>query len=233
VYKRQAIVLHGYGDLMLPRGREAAEIPNQAEFLSDPPQHFWTYLSQSVSQLFADTSIYKSLQYFVLKPEPSLVRETLAIAGEPQSLEEYLPANDAELEFRVARYRQNLKQMIQLAAGANISLIVALQPEITGISSEKLQEAEKQIVGELGAAYPEKIAKSFARLEEVNEQLEKAFPKNVKTLNYYRLFDNLSAVAFIDPVHLTEAGNQALSERFYNAVTALPGLQIVSRSPRR
>jgi lysophospholipase L1-like esterase len=228
-----AIVLHGYGDLMLPREQEAAEIPKQAEFLNNPPQHFWTYLSQSTLQFLTDTSIYKSLQYFVFEPEPSLARETLAIANESQSLEEYLPENEAELEFRVARYRQNLKQMIQIGAGANMPLIVALQPEITGISPEKRQPEEREIVQELGVAYSQQIEAGFTRLETANEQLGKTFPQNIKVLNYYRLFDNLSAIAFIDPVHLTDAGNQALSERFYNAVTAMPNLQIVSQTPRR
>ncbi|WP_204102825.1 MULTISPECIES: SGNH/GDSL hydrolase family protein [Spirulina sp. CCY15215] len=231
------IVLHGYSDLMLPQEQQAAEIPKQAEFLNNPPQHFWTYLSQSGWQFLTGTSIYKSLQYFVLKPEPSLARETLAIAGESQSLEEHLPENETELEFRVDRYRQNLKQMIQIGAGSNIPLIIALQPEITGISPEKRQEkedkTENQIVQELGSVYQQKIATGFTRLGAVNEQLGKAFPKNAKVLNYYQLFDNLSAVAFIDAVHLTDAGNQALSERFYNAVTALPDLQIIAQTPRR
>ena len=227
------VVLNGYGDLLLPGEREAAQIPKQDDFLNHPPQHFWAYLSRSTWELLTDTSIYKSLQYFVLKPEPSLARRTLAIAENAQSLEEYLPENDAELEGRVSRYHQNLKQMVRLGAGANIPLIVALQPEITGISPEKRQPEEQQILRELGSAYSQQIEKGFARLEEVNEQLGKAFPNNVKVLNYYRLFDNLSAVAFLDPVHLTEAGNQALSERFYNAVTAMPALQIVSQTPRR
>ncbi|MBP0016958.1 MAG: SGNH/GDSL hydrolase family protein [Cyanobacteria bacterium SBLK] len=227
------ILLNGYGDLMLPQEQKIAEIPKQAEFLSNPPQYFWTYSKQSVLQFFVDTSIYKSLQYFILKPEPSLARETLAIAGDAQSLEEYLPENETELDVRIARYRQHLKQMIQLGAGANFPLIVALQPEITGISPEKRQPEEQEIVRELGSAYSQQVEAGFTRLAEINNQFGKAFPNNVKVLNYYRLFNDLSAVAFIDPVHLTEAGNQALSERLYNAVTAMPGLQIVSRSPRR
>ncbi|MEM9543444.1 MAG: SGNH/GDSL hydrolase family protein [Cyanobacteria bacterium P01_E01_bin.42] len=233
-YQPDAVILmNGYGDLMLPQDQTIADIPKQAEFLSHPPQYFWTYLKQSAFQLVADTSIYKSLQYFIIKPEPSLVRETLAIAGEAQSLAEYLPEDDAELEARIARYSQHLKQMVQLGAGANMPLIVALQPEITGISPEKRQPEVQEIIQELGSAYSQGVEAGFLRLAEANEQLGNAFPRNVSVLNYYRLFNDLSAVAFIDPVHLTDAGNQALSERLYNAVTAMPGLQIVSRSPQR
>ena len=57
--------------------------------------------------------------------------------------------------------------------------------------------------------------------------MEKAFPQNVTTLNFYSLFQEFTQKNFFtDAVHLTEEGNQVISERYYQALTALPKLQV-------
>ncbi|NEO27707.1 MAG: SGNH/GDSL hydrolase family protein, partial [Kamptonema sp. SIO4C4] len=92
---------------------------------------------------------------------------------------------------------------------------------------------EQQIVQQLGEEYQTKVKQGFTRLGEVNDTLGSAFPQNIRTLNYYTLYNDLSAVAFRDPIHLTNDANQAIAERFYNAVTRLPELQVVSQTPEQ
>jgi hypothetical protein len=65
-----------------------------------------------------------------------------------------------------------------------------------------------------------------------SQQLQKAFPKNVKTLNFYKLDEDFRSGAFYDAVHLTEEGNALLAERFYRAITSLPKLQLTPQSHR-
>ncbi len=223
------ILMSGYEDLMLPSDREAASIPQLNQFLNNPPYHLWAYLSEPVARLTRNMMLFKAAQYWLFSPEPDLAETTLPLKNERQPLAERLPETEQQREQRIARYDQAVKQMVRLGAGAQVPLVVALQPEITGITTENLQTGEAQIVSQLGGDYLERIQPAFARLSEVNDKLGEAFPNNVKILNYYDLYDQFSAEAFEDAVHLNEAANDALAERFYNAVAELPTLQVQSQ----
>ncbi|NEO27011.1 MAG: SGNH/GDSL hydrolase family protein, partial [Kamptonema sp. SIO4C4] len=85
------IVLGGYDDLTLPETEEMREIPRLDYLLNHPVRHFWIAITQPIQQFFAKTSIFKTLQLFVFKPEPSLTQKTLAVAPQNQSLVDYLP----------------------------------------------------------------------------------------------------------------------------------------------
>lgn len=227
------VVLGGYEDLMLEQSQEMTTIPRIDTFLDQPSTYFWVYLKQPVQNFITNTHLFKALNSFVFKPQVSLTQKTLVTTTDNKPLADYLPQSAEAIESRLERYRNNTKQLIQLCAGAKVPLIVALQPEITGISAEKRQPQEKEIIQELGNVYTQKVKQSFTRLGEINDQLGEAFPQNVRVLDYYALYDNLSALAFQDPIHLTQEGNKALAERLYSALTSLPELQVVSQTPRR
>jgi ubiquinone biosynthesis protein Coq4 len=66
---------------------------------------------------------------------------------------------------------------------------------------------------------------------QANQKLQAAFPKNVKTLNFYKLDDEFPKEAFSDAIHLSKEGNAALAERFYRVMSGLPKLQVLPPKP--
>lgn len=221
------VVLNGYEDLMLDSSQESAGIPVKSDLLQRPFQYFWILVSHPVQRMIQNTMTAKVLQYYVFKDYPDLAERSLPVRDDGKTFEAYLPdgSNSEEMSRRVERYRQHTLQMIRIAAGARVPLIVALQPEITGITPEKRTSEESTIVQELDPSYSEVLIAGYQQLSASNDQLGKAFPNNVTVLNYYNLFDAFSATAFLDTVHLTAAAHQAISERFYNALADLPQLQ--------
>jgi len=233
-YRPDAIVvLDGYADLMLPSNKAQADIPHTEAFLNNAPGHFWTYLSLQLKQAFSSTYLVKAIQYWLLHPKPSLSELSLVATEETKSLSEHLPADPAELERRVARYRNYQKQLVTLTAGAGIPLVIAVQPEITGRDTKKLLPKEKEILKELGPVYTGQVKSGYGELLQASQKLQKAFPKNVKALNFYKLDDELpkGKTAFSDAVHLSKDANAALSERFYRVITSLPKLQVAPPKP--
>ncbi|NJL01006.1 MAG: SGNH/GDSL hydrolase family protein [Spirulinaceae cyanobacterium RM2_2_10] len=223
------VLLSGYEDLLLPGEREAASIPQLDQFLNQPLYHFWAYLSEPIARFIRNTALFRATQFWLLRPQPRPAETSLPLSASTQPLDDRLPRTERQLEQRLVRYDAAVKQMARLSAGANVPLIVALQPEISGISPEKLQDNEAEIVSQLGSDYLQRAQAGFARLGETNDRLGEAFPGNVKILNYYDLYDQYSAEAFIDAVHLNAPANQALAERFYNAIAELPQLQVQSQ----
>ncbi|MDB9314536.1 hypothetical protein PN462_15600 [Spirulina sp. CS-785/01] len=233
-YEPDAIILlGGYDDLTLPDEQDIREIPRLDYLLNHPARYFWMAVTQPVQDFFTNTNIFQTFRYVIFPEKLSVTQKTLAVAPENEPLADYFPQDEEQLAVRLNRYQKNIQQLTQLCAGANIPLVVALQPEITGVTPEKQQQEEQEIMEQLSEEYIQRVQQGFTRLGEVNDQLGSAFPNNIKTLNYYSLYNDLSAVAFRDPIHLTEAGNKALAERFYNAITRLPDLQVESVTPER
>ena len=221
------IVLDGYTDLMLPSNQQEMDIPKAEAFLNNAPGHFWTHITQQLKNAIAQTHLVKAIQKWLLKPEPSVDQRSLLVSDDTLPLEQHLAKDKAELEQRIVRYRNHYQQMIRLAAGAGIPLVVAIQPEITGREQTKMSPQEQELVKKLGSLYQKRLRTSYAKLIEASQELEKAFPKNVKTLNFYSLFQEFPQKNFFtDAVHLTEEGNQIISEQYYRALTALPKLQV-------
>jgi lysophospholipase L1-like esterase len=225
------LVLDGYTDLMLPSQNVATDIPKSEAFLNNAPGHFWTYLEQQLDEAIADTYLVKATQYWILRPQPSVSRLSLVATEETIPLAKRLAADEEELNRRAARYRQHIKQIIRLTTGANIPLIVAVQPEITGRSTSQIDPREQEMLSELGSDYRERVQRGYAALETSRQQLQKAYPNNVKTLNFYDLYEDFPERAFYDAVHLTEAGHSVLAERFYQAIAAVPKLQVSFLKP--
>jgi hypothetical protein len=225
------ILLDGYADLILPSNKAQTDIPNTEAFLNNAPGHFWIYLTEQLKQAFTSTYLVKAIQYWLLRPQPSVSQMSLVATEETGSLEQHLTPDSAELKRRVGRYRDYQKQIVALTAGAGIPLIVGLQPEITGRDTSKLSPKEQAILKELGSVYTQRVKSGYAELMQVNQKLQAAFPKNVRTLNFYKLDDDFPKGAFSDAIHLSKPGNTLLAERFYQAMSAVPKLQVPPPKP--
>jgi len=225
------IVLDGYMDLLLPSDRMATDIPHIETFLSDASGHFWTHLSQELTSVVTNTYLVKAFQYWIIRPQPSVSRRSLAALDGTAPLVDYLPVDAEELQERVIRYRDFHKQMIRLATGASVPLIIAIQPEITGRGNQQIPLREQEILVELGADYQTRIQEGYGALANALNQLQSWFPNNVKTLNFYNVYNDFSDRAFWDAIHLTEDANRILSERLYQTLTASSKLQVPPSRP--
>ena len=233
-YQPDAIViLDGYTDLILPSNKAQTDIPHTEVFLNNAPGHFWIYLTEQLKQAVTSTYLVKAAQYWLLRPQPSASQMSLVATEEAGSLEQHLTADSAELKRRVGRYRDYQKQIVTLTKGAGIPLIVGLQPEITGRDTSKLSPKEQAILKELGSTYTQRVKSGYAELVQANQKLQAAFPKNVKTLNFYKLDDEFPKEAFSDAIHLSKEGNAALAERFYRVMSGLPKLQVLPPKPAK
>ncbi|MEW6491750.1 MAG: SGNH/GDSL hydrolase family protein [Cyanobacteriota bacterium] len=220
------VVLDGYADLMLPSHKTQTDIPEIEGFLNNAPGHFGVYLVRQLQDAVGDMYLVKALQYWILRPQPSVSQMSLAVVDQTAPLDKYLVAEPAELERRVERYQNLHQQMVKLTTGASIPLVIAVQPEITGKETSMLSPSEQKILQELGVSYRQRVQSSYAGLVKAVQQLEAAFPKNVKTLNLYKLYESFPNRAFYDAVHLTEEGNVRLAERLYQVLTTLTKLQV-------
>jgi hypothetical protein len=106
------LVLDGYTDLMLPSNEAQRDIPKMEALLNNAPGHFWTYLTQQLNHWVTDTYLVKAIQYWLLRPRPSVSQLSLVATDEAAPLEQHLAADAAELERRVARYRDRLDHMM-------------------------------------------------------------------------------------------------------------------------
>lgn len=226
------VVLDGYADLMLPSNKAQIDIPHTEEFLNNAPGHFGAFLSYQIKQAFTSTYLVKAVKYWLIRPKPTVAELSLVAAEQTKPLEEHLTADAAELGRRLARYQEDQKQMVTLTAGASIPLIIGLQPEITGREG-KLSPKEQEILKELGTGYAQKVKGAYAQLLQGNQKLESAFPKNVKTLNFYKLDQELAKnqPVFNDAIHLSKQGNAVLAEGFYRVITSIPKLQVAPPKP--
>jgi hypothetical protein len=216
---------------MLPSNEAQRDIPKMEALLNNAPGHFWTYLTQQLNHWVTDTYLVKAIQYWLLRPRPSVSQLSLVATDEAAPLEQHLAADAAELERRVARYRDRLDHMVALTTGARIPLIVAIQPEITGRDQAKLSPREQVVLKELGSVYKERMQSGYSELVQASQQIQEAFPKNVIALNFYKLDEDFRSGAFYDAVHLTEEANALLAERYYRAITSLPKLQATPPKP--
>ncbi|MGK7873569.1 MAG: SGNH/GDSL hydrolase family protein [Xenococcaceae cyanobacterium] len=224
------VVLGGYVDLMLPSSETKTDIPMVEDFLKDAPGHFGAYLNQSLKQWLKGTYFVKTLEYFVFKPQSTVAQKSLVVRSQAKPLAQYLSEDEAELERRVLRYQENHTQMVNLCAGLRIPLVIAVQPEITGRPTSKLSKDEQAIRDELGKNYTERIPKAYTKLVQASKRLERAFPKNVKVLNFYNQAEDFPTPAFSDAIHLTEKANTVMAEGLYHAITAWQKIQVIPKN---
>ncbi|MDJ0531332.1 MAG: SGNH/GDSL hydrolase family protein [Xenococcaceae cyanobacterium MO_207.B15] len=225
------IVLDGYQDLMLDSKESAVQIPLKKVELDDAPSYMRASVGKLLQPLEDKSYLVKILQDSVLTPQVSNQEKAILFNEPGNYLTAYAPQDQAELQRRVDRYFKNHKQMVNLAAGAGIPVIMATQPEITGRNPAKLTPTEGEITTQLGREYINTIKENYPRFVAVNQYLAKIFPQNVTAINLYNLNDKYPSPSFIDAIHLTDNANTMVAEQLYYAIASLPKMQIVPRIP--
>ena len=222
------IVLDGYVDLMLPSQKKAVEIDRVPQGNGNggnlnklgrfiEPVKDGSYLVQVVRDTWSNSRKANPQADFVLDEQI-------------YNLVEHLPGGEQELQDRVARYIEHQRQILDLSAAAQIPLIVAIQPEITGRNATQLAESEGEIATQLGRSYIRQVRNSYPAFIEATQQLAQSFPNNIKALDLYRLTDKYPSPSFIDPIHLNEAANEKLAEQLYYAISGFSKMQVVPKA---
>lgn len=226
------VVLDGYGDLMLPSNQSQSDVPHIDEFLADAKGHFKNSLNFSADEWINNIGLVRTYHSFTnpSKNVRPVVDTSLPINTDAKPLKHYLPDNKDELKLRVDRYRENHKRLIQLSAKMGIPVVLAVQPEITSRPLEKLSPDEKAVRDRLSQEYIEEMPAAYQEFVKATQQLGKAYPKNVKVLNFYQSNSNFPTPMFTDTVHLTEKSNTVLAETLYHAITAWEKIQIIPQN---
>ncbi|NJP20138.1 MAG: SGNH/GDSL hydrolase family protein [Hydrococcus sp. CRU_1_1] len=224
------VVLDGYADLMLPSSKTQQEIPHIDEFLGDASAHLRASIGQSVEQLSKSFYLINTVNSLIFKSEPNIAQKSLAVNPDNKSLAQSLPSDEAELNRRKERYQENQKQLISLSTKVGIPVILTLQPEITSRPLEQLSSQEKAIREQLGQDYTQKMPKAYEKFVQVNQQLAKTFPNNVKVLNLYQLDRNFPIPTFSDAIHLSDKANAAIAQKLYQSITNFEKMQIIPQN---
>jgi len=220
------IVLNGYEDLMLPSSETATQVIKleQAEELQDG---LASYISQVIKPLENKSYLAKLAQNKWLNPQEEEQKTDFILNEETAKLVQHLPADEAELQARVARYIEHQKQLLNLSAAVRVPLVVAIQPEITGRNPSQLTDNEGQIATELGRTYIKKVRAQYPVLIQASQKLAKAFPSNMKAVDLYKLTDQYPSPSFIDAIHLNKAANEKAAEQLYYAISSFSKMQVV------
>jgi lysophospholipase L1-like esterase len=222
------VVMNGYEDLLLPEDQAATAVPKLAEFAKDPDSYFRQYLRHSLQEKLQKSALIRAIASLAPKKKQSQVADVLSIRERNQeSLAKQLPTSEESFQARLDRYRLNMQRFVSLCSAAKIPLIVAVQPEITGRSPDKLDPTEQQVIKELSSDYTEKVSTYYPEMVDTMRQLEKSSPTNLKVLDFYRLNDAFPAPSFVDPIHFNEAAHDQMAEDLYRAITGLSKMQII------
>lgn len=228
-YQPDLIVLvNGYEDLLLAGDNAATDIPQLTEFAKDPDAYFQKYLRQSIKGKADKSALIRAISSLVSKKENPQVGEVLSIRERNERpLTKLLPASDEEFQRRLTRYQNNIKELLGLTSAARIPLVVAIQPEITGREEDKLEPTEQRLLAELGNEYQVSVTKYYPQMIEAVKRLEKAFPTNLKLMDFYRLNDKFPTPTFLDPIHINAEAHKEMSEQLYFAIADLEKMQII------
>ena len=144
-----------------------------------------------------------------------------------QSLAAQLPSSEEAFNGRLERYRTNLKQLLSLCSSARIPLLVAIQPEITGRPEGQLDATEQEVLAQLPAGYVDGVTNYYPQMIAAAKELEKAFPSNLKVLNFYQLNDKFPTPTFIDPIHFNGDAHGEMAQQLYTAIASIEKMQII------
>jgi lysophospholipase L1-like esterase len=216
------IVISGYADLLLPSEQFAADIPHLDTLLESGPlevQIDTTPWTENLWQQFYLVKIFRAYSSKIpeLQPQEPLRLVNFMTPTSAPPLTPQLATDEAELAKRIARYRQNLQQMVYWASATKKRLLVILPPEISG--RETLTPAETKIVEDLGDAYGEKMAQAYGQLAQAAQQVT-ASSANAKVLDFYQLYESFEPDVFHDPVSLTDEAQGVLADSLFEAIVA-------------
>ncbi len=218
-YKPDFIVLiDGYPDLLLPSNQEGTTVPGAEELLESAPKHMKVAIGHQLQRFFNQFYLVKGFQYFVMRPQSTLKQLIPPLTASDVSVRDRLTTDKTELNRRVDRYRQNLQQIARLTSASKIPLLVALQPEVSNRSPNKISPRERAILDQLGSDYPKQIEAGYNQLQASIDQVKRDSPQSVSTLNLTDTYANYSGTAFQDVIHLTDNANGAMSNQIFDAI---------------
>jgi hypothetical protein len=209
------IFLNGYEDLRSPSTKPARALINLEDILQKLEQKERVNNQQKFQNWLNSFYIARVYQHLFTPPNSQPNSEPTT-SGYYQVFNANQLSNDPqELKLRVANYDGNLRKLINL--NFKIPVIIALQPEITGKANPT--SAEIKILKSLGSDYGDRITKSYKALE--TSVLGRS-GGNIRVVSLYSAFNiqnnqNIqNSQIFLDPIHLTEAGNQLVAKKLFN-----------------
>ncbi|MGF1591365.1 MAG: SGNH/GDSL hydrolase family protein [Pleurocapsa sp.] len=221
------VVLDGYVDLMLDSTQTATQVPRLETDLADQPSSVGTYLDRLIEPLRNNSYLVKAAENKWLSASETNSQTDFIFGEKTSNLVKHLPTSEAELQSRVDRYIEHQKQMLNLSTAAQVPLVVAIQPEITGRNPSQLTDIEGEIATELGRTYIERVKEIYPAFSLAASQLAKAYPKNLEVIDLYKLTDKYPSPSFIDAIHLNEAANEEAAEQLYYAIAGFSKMQVV------
>ncbi|WAL58853.1 SGNH/GDSL hydrolase family protein [Thermocoleostomius sinensis] len=215
------VLLNSYQDLMLPSSQVGADIPGLDALIQGERESPTAQFTQSVQDWFDRLYVVRAVDRYVLQsqsPEEELaIALNLVNAGNPQPLDQALAADDAELDRRIARYRNHLLQMVRWSSATRKRLFIGLQPEITGRAANAMPPEEAAILTKLGDSYAQRMQVGYTKLSEAAEQVAQS-SANAQLLDLYKLYETYEGQAFQSPTSLTDEANQVLASKFFEAI---------------
>jgi hypothetical protein len=211
------LVLNSYADLTLPSTESGADIPGLDEVLQGKGKETEAQIGDVVKGWFNDLYLVQGFQRFILRSphtQDSGIMLNLMTAN-ATTLDQALPADTAELNRRVDRYRSYMLQMARWSASTKKRLFIGIQPDIT--SRQQMTQQEQAIAAQLGAGYADKIKAGHAKLLTAASQVAKS-SATVELLDLQTLYAKSSKPAFQSPTSLTDEANQELAKQFYRAI---------------
>ncbi len=209
------VLLNGYTDLVLPSDQVAVEVPKIESLLDNAWAHFSTSKRQQIGNFLNNFYLIKGLNRWILKPEQS---GSVSLPPGFESKAAHIPTNGEELTRRIDRYEENLRKIAQISGVTQAPLLVALQPKVSDRLKAKPTEKEAQILKQLGNDYPKRTEAAYTQLRSSVENVKKAFPQRVFSLNLENIFQSTEGEVFQDSIHLTDSANQILAEQLYGAI---------------
>jgi lysophospholipase L1-like esterase len=223
MYQPDMVVwVNGYSDLLLPSTQVAAAMTAPDQLASNAIAHLMASISQGIQGIFNWFYLVKALQYWVLKPQPPLEQAVDPLNPSQAKLVDRLTTDPQELNHRVTRYAQNVQQMARIANLAKVPVLMALSPEIS--LRPQPVPAEQRILQALGPDYRQRIQAGYQQLQHALETVKQTAPA-MRLVNLQPATNQLPGEAFQDPIHLSNAANQAVSDRLYEAIAPLVQVQ--------
>lgn len=216
------LVLNSYQDLLLSSSQVGADIPGLDALIEGERTSATEEIKTSVKDWFHQLYLIRVVDRYVLQDDTPNEEElaislNLVNAGNAQPLDQALSLDEAELDRRVARYRNHLLQMVRWSSATRKQLFVGLQPEITSRPADALPPEEAAVLAKLGDSYAERMQTGYAKLTTAAEQATSS-SANARLLNLYKLYETYEGQAFQGPTSLTDAANQAMASQFFEAI---------------
>ncbi|WOD40361.1 hypothetical protein [Nodosilinea sp. E11] len=222
------VVMGGYADLMLPSTDRGSDVPGLEQYLTSGGQGFGAGLGDQVAAWFNQLYIVQGVKHYGLQRQQSeqqLVEPLNLYAPTlDATLSDRLPADSAELDQRVQRYGNHLRQMVRWASANQKRLIIGIEPEISTRQPETLTPEESAILAELDNSYLEQMRTGYEGLAAAANQASQ-LSANAQVLNFYPLYATFAGQAFKSPVGLTDEAHTLVSDRLYDAIASQLALQ--------